>query len=99
MYWKQNLRPGGRQGGGPAGLCGGVHGRPPRPLPGWAARHRCRHLGRRPREAAQGDHEPLGRAASGLSDEQIIYACVDAFVSSEVARKLQRQEQIVRFVS
>ncbi|CAO2165811.1 unnamed protein product [Urochloa humidicola] len=37
--------------------------------------------------------------ARTLSDEQIIYACVDAFVSSEVARKLQRQEQIFRFVS
>ncbi|CAO1948098.1 unnamed protein product [Urochloa humidicola] len=37
--------------------------------------------------------------ARSLSDEQIIYACVDAFVSSEVARKLQRQEQIFRFVS
>ncbi|CAL4955322.1 unnamed protein product [Urochloa decumbens] len=40
--------------------------------------------------------------ARTLSDEQVSYACVDAFVSSEVARKLQamqRQEQIVGFVS
>ena len=37
--------------------------------------------------------------ARSLSDEQITYACLDAFVSSEVARKLQRQEQIFRFVS
>ncbi|RLN22745.1 Werner Syndrome-like exonuclease [Panicum miliaceum] len=37
--------------------------------------------------------------ARSLSDEQINYACVDAFVSSEIARKLQREEQMVRFVS
>ena len=37
--------------------------------------------------------------ARSLSDEQITYACLDAFVSSEVARKLQRQEQIFRCVS
>ncbi|RCV26521.1 hypothetical protein SETIT_5G252200v2 [Setaria italica] len=33
--------------------------------------------------------------ARRLSDEQIGYACIDAFVSSEVARKLQRYEQIL----
>ncbi|CAO1948421.1 unnamed protein product [Urochloa humidicola] len=37
--------------------------------------------------------------ARSLSDEQIIYACADAFVASEVARKLQRYEQMFRFVS
>nr|TKW15790.1 hypothetical protein SEVIR_5G261200v2 [Setaria viridis] len=37
--------------------------------------------------------------ARRLSDEQIGYACIDAFVSSEVARKLQRYEQIFRCVS
>ena len=37
--------------------------------------------------------------ARSLSDEQITYGCLDAFVSSEVAGKLQRQEQIFRFVS
>jgi ribonuclease D len=37
--------------------------------------------------------------ARRLSDGQIIYACVDAFVSSEVARELQRDQQLVMFVS